>query len=87
VLVDFGSEIVNEVSDNITFVRNEIVRAYLNLGSGGPLHQIGWNWSTLGYPAKYKSAIESATCSTPASTEFLSEGSASSETTSCHGCK
>ena len=59
----------------------------LNLGPRSPLHKTGWSWSTIGYPAKYKSATESATCSTPSTTELLSKGSASVETTTCHGCK
>ena len=58
-----------------------------NLGPGSPLHKTGWSWSTTGYPAKYKSATESATCSTPPTTELLSKGPAPVETTTCHGCK
>jgi hypothetical protein len=64
-----------------------MTRLALHLGSGGALHQIGWNWSTLGYPAKYESAIKPATCSAPASTEFLREGPAPAETASGHGRK
>jgi len=80
-----------EGSSDITFLCGHsqlmCVSLFYNIGPGSPLHKTRWSWSTIGYPAKYKSATESATCSTPPTTELLSKGPASVETTSCHGCK
>ena len=78
-----GSVILHSYVD----VHSWCVWACLNLGPGSPLHKTGWSWSAIGYPAKYQFATESATCPTPPTTELLSKGPASVETTTCHGCK